>query len=62
MNGRTNVTVGTSDELQVALDPPNSFALTSGNNQVLISWEDPKNKYATPEGETAQDPQQLIAV
>lgn len=62
MNGRTNVTVGTSGELQVALDPPNNFVLTSGNNQVLISWEDPKNKYATPEGETAQDPQQLIAV
>lgn len=63
MNGRTNSPGGMVGEaLQVPLDSPTDFSLVSGNNQVLISWTDPKDKYATPEGEVAQDPHELISV
>lgn len=62
MNGRTNVTVGTSTDLQIPLDPCTSLELTARNAQVEIAWTDPVDKYATPEGETAQDPQPLVSV
>ena len=63
MNGRTNSPGGAiGSDLQIPLDPPSEFTLVSGNNQVLISWVDPNDKYATPEGEVAQDPHQLISV
>ena len=62
MNGRTNVTVGTSTDLQIPLDSCTSLGLTAGNAQVEITWTDPVDKYATPEGETAQDPQPLVSV
>ena len=62
MNGRTNVTVGTSTDLQIPLDPCTSLGLTAGNAQVEITWIDPVDKYATPEGEIAQDPQQLVSI
>lgn len=62
MNGRTNSPGNVSDPIQVPLDPPSSFTLEGGNGEVLISWVDPKDKYATPEGETAQDSQQLVSV
>ena len=62
MNGKTNVTVGTSTDLQIPLDPCTSLGLTAGNAQVEITWTDPVDKYATPEGETAQDPQQLVSI
>lgn len=63
MNGRTNSPGGLiGQELQVSLDSPSNFTLVSGNNQILISWTDPKDKYATPEGEVAQDPHELISV
>lgn len=63
MNGRTNSPGGAiGSDLQIPLDPPSEFTPVSGNNQVLISWVDPNDKYATPEGEVAQDPHQLISV
>ena len=62
MNGRTNVTVGTSTDLQIPLDSCTSLGLTAGNAQVEITWTDPLDKYATPEGATAQDPQQLVSI
>ena len=62
MNGRTNVTVGTSTDFQIPLDPCTSLRLRTGNAQVKITWTDPLDKYATPEGATAQDPQPLVSV
>lgn len=62
MNGRTNVTVGTSTDLQIPLDPCTLLKLRTGNAQVEITWTDPVDKYATPEGATAQDPQPLVSV
>lgn len=62
MNGRTNVTVGASTDLQIPLDPCTSLGLIAGNSQVEITWTDPVDKYATPEGEIAQDPQQLVSI
>lgn len=48
--------------LQIPLDAPTSFASEAGNAEVSLTWTDPKDKYATPEGETAQDPDQLVSV
>lgn len=63
MNGRTNVTTGANaDILEVPLDPVTKFVAEEGTGKVLLSWTDPKDKYATPEGEMAQDPQQLVSV
>lgn len=62
MNGRTNVTDTKANDLQIPLDPCTNFVATAGNAQVSLSWTDPLDKYATPEGATAQDPQQLVSV
>ena len=48
--------------LTVPLDAPTEVSAEAENAQVTLKWTDPKNKYATPEGEEAQDPQQLVAV
>ena len=48
--------------LQIPLDAPAGFTAQAGNAQVTLTWTDPKDKYATPEGETAQDPDQLVSV
>lgn len=48
--------------LQIPLDAPTSFASGAGNAEVSLTWTDPNDKYATPEGETAQDPDQLVSV
>ena len=48
--------------LQLPLDAPAGFTAKAGNAQVTLTWTDPKDKYATPEGETAQDPDQLVSV
>ena len=61
MNGRTNSNGVGTDTLQVPLDPPMNLTATAGNAKVSLTWEDPVDKYATPEGETAQDPQQLVS-
>lgn len=45
----------------VALDPPTNFTAEAGQGEVILKWTDPVDKYATVEGETAQDPQQLVA-
>ena len=62
MNGRTNVTTAGGDDLQIPLDPCTSFAAIAGNAQVTLTWTDPKDKYATSEGEQAGDPDQLVSV
>lgn len=48
--------------LQIPLDACTNFSGKAGNAQVTLTWTDPKDKYATPEGETAQDPDQLVSV
>ena len=45
----------------VALDTPTNFTADAGQGEVTLKWTDPVDKYATPEGETAQDLQQLVA-
>ena len=62
MNGRTNAALmdGLSD-LQIPLDPCTNLNIITGNAQATFTWTDPLDKYATPEGEVAQDPQQLAA-
>lgn len=47
--------------LQIPLDACTNFSGKAGNAQVTLTWTDPKDKYATPEGETAQDPDQLVS-
>ena len=61
MNGRTNVTDSKVNDLQIPLDPCTNLVATAGNGQVRLSWTDPLDMYATPEGTTAQDSQQLVA-
>lgn len=61
MNGRTNSNGVGTDTLQVPLDPPVNLTATAGNAKVSLTWVDPVDKYATPESETAQDPQQLVS-
>lgn len=61
MNGRTNSTSSTVDVMEVPLDPCTNFIVAPGDSQVTLIWTDPKDKYATPEGEQAQDPQQLVS-
>ena len=48
--------------LQIPLDACTGFSAKAGDAQVTLTWTDPKDKYATPEGETAQDPDQLVSV
>ena len=48
--------------LQIPLDACTNFSGKAGNAQIALTWTDPKDKYATPEGETAQDPDQLVSV
>ena len=48
--------------LKIPLDACTGFSAKAGNAQVTLTWTDPKDKYATPEGEQAQDPQQLVSV
>lgn len=48
--------------LQIPLDAPTAFSASAGSTQVTLTWTDPLDKYATPEGETAQDPNQLVSV
>ena len=65
MNGKTNVTVsGGNDSLGgiIPLNPPTAFVVTADNAKCLLTWTDPLDKYATPEGEQAQDSQQLVSL
>ena len=62
MNGRTNSSGTTINDLEIPLDPCTNLVAVAGNGQVSLTWTDPKDKYATEEGETAQDPDQLVSV
>lgn len=63
MNGRTNSSGTAMDKaMQIPLDPCTNLETSAGNAKVGLTWDDPVNKYATPEGETAGDPQQLAAI
>ena len=63
MNGRTNVTNSGNniDVMEVPLDPVTNFVAKPGNGKVELSWTDPKDKYATPEGEQMEDTDQLVS-
>ena len=60
MIGRTNAIFGGST-LQIPLDAPTSFSATAGNAQVELTWTDPLDKYATPEGEVSETGDQLVS-
>lgn len=62
MNGRTNSNGTTTDTIQIPLDPVTNLDAVAGNAQITLTWTDPLNKYATPEGEQAGDPDQLVSV
>ena len=62
MNGRTNSTSTGAEFIEIPLDPVTNFSAIPGNGNIELKWTDPKNKYATDEGETAQDPDQLVSV
>ena len=47
--------------LQIPLDAPTSLVATAGNAQVELTWTDPADKYATPEGEVSETGDQLVS-
>ena len=47
--------------LQIPLDAPTAFSATAGNAQVELTWTDPLDKYATPEGEVSEAGDQLVS-
>ena len=61
MNGRSNSTSTGEEVIQIPLDPVETFVASAYNGYVELKWDDPVDKYATPEGEVAQDPQQLVS-
>ena len=62
MNGRTNSSGTTINDLEIPLDPCTNLVAVAGNAQVSLTWTDPKDKYATPEGEAMEDTDQLVSV
>ena len=62
MNGRTNSSGTIINDLEIPLDPVTNFVAKPGNGQVSLTWTDPKDKYATPEGEAMEDTDQLVSV
>lgn len=65
MNGRTNSNNNSTMTILgdgIPLDPPSSFLCEARNSKVDITWVDPKDKYATPEGEQMEDTDQLVSV
>lgn len=65
MNGRTNSNDNSTMTILgdgIPLDPPSSFLCEARNSKVDITWIDPKDKYATPEGEQMEDTDQLVSV
>ena len=61
MNGRTNSSGTTINDLEIPLDPCTNLVAVAGNGQVSLTWMDPKDKYATPEGEAMEDTDQLVS-
>lgn len=47
--------------LQIPLDAPIAFAATAGNAKVSLTWTDPLDKYATPEGDISDTGDQLVS-
>ena len=47
--------------LQIPLDACTNFSGKAGNTQVTLTWTDPKDKYATPEGDLSDTGDQLVS-
>lgn len=67
MNGRTNSAGGTlASDMEIPLDPCTDFVGVRIKDleylgKVRLTWTDPKDKYATPEGEAMEDTDQLVS-
>lgn len=65
MNGRTNVTTQENQDgligAGIPLNSPINLVADAGNAQVSLTWSDPLDKYAAPEGDVAQSPNQLVS-
>lgn len=51
----------TGATLQIPLDSCTNFSAKAGNAQVELTWTDPLDKYATPEGEVSETGDQLVS-
>lgn len=47
--------------LQIPLDACTAFSASAGNAKVELTWTDPKDKYATPEGDISDTGDQLVS-
>ena len=63
MNGRTNVVNNNSDSLGgiIPLEAPNNFVVVADNAKCLLTWIDPKDKYADELGEITDEGDQLVS-
>ena len=64
MNGRTNVTgAGSNGSLGgvIPLEAPNTYVVVADNAKCLLSWTDPKDKYADELGEITDEGDQLVS-
>lgn len=67
MNGRTNSAGGALvSDIEIPLDPCTDFVGVRIKDleylgKVRLTWTDPKDKYATPEGEAMEDTDQLVS-
>ena len=64
MNGRTNVTGGGSNGSLggvIPLEAPSNFTVTPDNGKCLLTWTDPKDKYADEIGEITDEGDQLVS-
>ena len=64
MNGRTNVTGGGSNGSLggvIPLEAPSNFTVTPDNGKCLLTWTDPKDKYADEVGEITDEGDQLVS-
>lgn len=62
MNGKTNVTTtSNSGGTNVPHIPPDDFVVAPGDAKTQITWTDPNDLYAAPEGVISQAPYQLVS-
>ena len=67
MNGRTNSAGGALvSDMEIPLDPCTDFVGIRIKDleylgKIRLTWTDPKDKYATPEGEAMEDTDQLVS-
>ena len=63
MNGRTNVVNNNSDSLGgiIPLEAPINFVVVADNAKCLLTWTDPKDKYADELGEITDEGDQLVS-